>query len=299
MTDPKEVEGAQASTAAQPNGASEKTPTPLKSAMAPARKPTRQFPTTRIALAKQLDLLRAFDAASGPSLTPTTLAKVSQLIGMTVSTISLANPFFVNIGLLRKIDSTKFASTPEVHEYTIAYEWNRETAAHKLAPTFRNSWFWHALETQIKFKGAMQEHEASAMLAQASDASQDYKPQIMWCIQYLEAVGLIAREGGVIRFGAAYNETNTATTTEVVQVEQEEAGKDTPPAPSTKKVQPSGIATSFTQQPEGMLRFHVSVNVEMTEMRDWRPDRITALFAGIAQVLSAKADVEREGANES
>jgi len=94
----------------------------MKAPAIAARRPTRQCPTVRIAAAKQLDLLRAFDAAAGPNAAPVTLATVSKLIGMTVSTISLANPFFVAVGLLRKIEATKFTPTAEVHEYAVAYE---------------------------------------------------------------------------------------------------------------------------------------------------------------------------------
>ena len=39
----------------------------------------------------------------------------------------------------------------------------------------------------------------------------------------------------------------------------------------------------------------MSVNVTMSEMSGWQADRIAALFAGVAQVLAAKGNVEQEG----
>ena len=44
---------------------------------------------------------------------------------------------------------------------------------------------------------------------------------------------------------------------------------------------------------EGAMRFNVSFTVDMAEMANWRADRIAAFFAGIAQVLAAKAEVEK------
>lgn len=277
------------------NGAQAKEPIAMPGKATKARKPTKQFPTVRIAAAKQLDLLRAFDAAAGPSANAVGLAEVSKLIGMTASTISLANPLFVGVGLLRKLDSNKFAPVPEVREYVVAYEWNKEIAAHKLAPIFRRAWFWEALEAQLKFKSTMPEHEASALIAQAAEATADYKQQIMWCLFFLEASGLIEREEGMVRSGAAYGQLGASE--QPVDTKDRavvrDGGAASPSKTAHEQAGGNAVATTFTQQPEGMLRFHVSVNVEMTEMRDWKPERITALFAGIAKVLAAKADVEQ------
>ena len=57
-----------------------------------------------------------------------------------------------------------------------------------------------------------------------------------------------------------------------------------------------GVTTTFNQAPEGLVQFAVSVRVDMAELSSWRPDRIAAFFAGIAQVLAAKGDVEQKAA---
>ena len=43
----------------------------------------------------------------------------------------------------------------------------------------------------------------------------------------------------------------------------------------------------------GTVNFNVSVRVEMTEFATWKPERIAAFFNGMAQVLAAKANVEK------
>ncbi len=39
--------------------------------------------------------------------------------------------------------------------------------------------------------------------------------------------------------------------------------------------------------PEGVLRLYVDLSVDVSEMREWRPERITAYFAGVERALRA------------
>jgi hypothetical protein len=75
-----------------------------------------------------------------------------------------------------------------------------------------------------------------------------------------------------------------------VQLTDEEPVREARRAPS--------IATAFSQAPEGVLRFNVDVSVDMKEFATWQPERISAFWAGIAQVLAAKAKVEAGGRKE-
>lgn len=44
---------------------------------------------------------------------------------------------------------------------------------------------------------------------------------------------------------------------------------------------------------EGTIQFHLSVKVNMAEFKGWPPDTVAAFFGGIAQVLNAKAALEK------
>lgn len=267
-----------------------------------ARRPTQLLPTTRIAAPKQIDLLRAFDAAAGPTRSPVGLEAVGKVAGMAANTISLATPFFTASGLLIK-DGQKFLPVDAVHDYLVAHDWKPDIAAHRLAPIVRQTWYWRELETQLKYKQTMRETEVEALLAQAAEATPDYRQNIQWIVAFLDIVGLIVRDSGVVRFGPAYASNGAIDAPPVEGSAQREAAPAqdasaaTPPAP-TRPASSSPLATSFTQHPDGELTFHVSVRVKMSEMQGWQPDRIAALFAGVAQVLSAKADVERDAADD-
>ena len=53
------------------------------------------------------------------------------------------------------------------------------------------------------------------------------------------------------------------------------------------------VSTVFSQPADGLVQFNVSVKVDMREFAGWAPERITAFFGGIAQVLAAKGSIEK------
>jgi hypothetical protein len=249
-------------------------------------KPNRPLPTNRIAFPKQLDVLRGLDAAAGPMRNAVTLVEVSKIVKMNRDTISLASGFFVDAGLVERIEGSKFRPTDVVHEYAMAYGWAPETAAHKLAPAFRQSWFWPILESRLRFR-AIGEREALQVFAEETGASPDYEPQLRLILTFLEVAGLVNIDGGMVRLQAA----------STPEPEPSAKPESPPPTPPATKPGSGGVSTTFTQQPEGLVQFAVSVRVDMTELRTWKPDRIAAFFAGIAQVLAAKGDVELEASD--
>lgn len=251
-----------------------------------ATRPNKPLPTIRIAFPKQLDILRGFVAAAGANRKPVTLAEVGAIVKLHPNTISLANGFFVDVGLLERVESTKFRPSDAVYEFAQAHEWKPETAAHKLSPLLTNTWFWTPLEGRLKFNPNMPEREALAILAEGAGASPDYAPQLRLILAFLEAAGFIAQDSGIVRLQA----------TPLVQPEV--PPKRETPLPPSPKPPTGGVSTTFTQQPEGMVQFAVSVRVDMTELRTWKPERIAAFFAGIAQVLAAKGDMEMEATDE-
>src|SRR5262249_40452892 len=125
--------------------------------------------------------------------------------------------------------------------------------------------------------------EAINTLAEASAAAPDYRPNLRMLVEFLEASGIVQREGNTIKIARAPEAASA--TQDAAPIE-----RDPPPIQRT-----SAVTTAFSQPTEGVVQFHVSVKVEMAEFANWRPDRIAAFFAGIAQVLAAKAAIEQGG----
>ncbi len=248
-------------------------------------RPTKYLPTPRITFSKQLDILRAWAAASGPTLKVASNDAVAEIVKMNPSTVSLANPFLASGGLIIKTDGG-YTPCQEVVSFLRAYEWSPETAAHKLAPVLAKTWFAEELLSKLAF-GPMTEDETIQDLADAANAGPEYRGQLEMLLAYLAAAGLVQRDGNQIKKGVMSMSASLTAPTESPPSKQEPIASQEVVAPPPKPVVASLFGTT-----EGAVNFHVSVRVDMGEFANWKPERIAAFFGGIAQVLAAKAKVE-------
>lgn len=255
------------------------------SAKTRSNKPTKVLPTARIAFGKQMDILRAYAAASGPNNKLVTLREVSEIVKMASGTVTLSNPFFVDIKLIVRTEGMGLTPSSAVMEFGRAYEWNRETAAHKLAPLMAKTWFAEALLPKLAF-GEIPEKEAISTLADKSSSPPQYKNQLRLLLDYLEASGLIKRENGHVKAARAVTLADATPQAEHDEVAAEDR--------STKASVASRVSTSFAQPTQGNVNFHIDFKMDMAEFAGWQADRIAAFFNGIAQVLSAKAAIEKD-----
>ena len=249
----------------------------------PSKKPTKNFPTTRVAFEKQCDLLRGWVAASGSAGRPTTNRAVAAIVKMAQPTVSLANAFFIENGFLQKSEGG-LVPAPEVKSYARFSEFSPESAGHKLAPLLEKSWFYQALHPHLRF-GQMNKRDALATLADESHAGSAYLGRLRVILDYLELAGLIHSEGDLI--------------TTVSSETREFPPQEPPVAQKAQSVRGAHIPSTAVvpQSTEGAVNFHVDVRVDMSELAGWSADRITAFFSGIAQVLAAKSALE-EGADD-
>jgi len=258
-------------------------PIPVEDNAAQARplrqRPTKILPTDRINFTKQLDLLRAWAAASGPGGKAVTNNEIAEMVKMQASTVSLANPFFGSIGLLQKSEGG-YVPSSDVVAYQRAAEYS-ESPSHKLAPAMRESWFGAALLPKLSFR-PLTENESLAILHDAAQAPFEYRQHIKMLFEYLIAAGIAQREGDSIKSAKpAFEFGASAPTIESIRTE-----------PETMTPAKQSVATTYAASPEGGISFHISVKVTMDQFATWQPERITAFFAGIAQMLAAKAKIE-------
>jgi hypothetical protein len=248
-------------------------------------KPTRTLPTDRIGFDKQLDILRAYAAASSQGSKSVTLEDLAQIMKMSPTTVTMANPFLSSVGFISRTD-TGYMPAQEVLSFLRAYEWNRDTAAHKMGPIVENSWFFTTVKSRLEF-GPQEEEEVIQMLGETASASQEYRKGLRTLVEYMIAVGLVQRDGSQLRL---------SRTTSAVPA----SGDASPPKTETaKSINDSEtknriVSTAFSKTAEGAVHFNVSVRVDMEQFAGWQPERIAAFFAGIAEVLKAKAGVETE-----
>jgi hypothetical protein len=262
---------------------------PKKPAPKPARaatsaaKPTKYLPTDRITFIRQLDILRGWAAASGPNNKIVSNDDAAEIVKMAGSTLSMNNAFYAQNGFLTKADGG-YIPAPEVFSFLRAYEWSPESAATKLAPIIAKTWFAEELLPKLAF-GPLTTAEAIQHLADACSAGPGYRSQLRFLLDYLGNGGLVEWDGTQVRKGAVNVTASTAPSTDIVQ---------TPSNPPPSTPEPSKrTAPTFFGTTEGAVNFNVSVRVDMGEFANWKPERIAAFFNGMAQVLAAKADVDK------
>jgi hypothetical protein len=247
-------------------------------------KPTKTLPTDRLNVTRQLDILRAYAAASANGTRPATVGEVAEIVKMSAATIQLAHPFLASLNLITRTGTGAYTVSAEALSFLNAYEWDKETASHKLGPVMRNTWFGQALLSRITF-GPIDEKNAIAVLAEACSAPPEYEKELRSVIEFMAASGLVLRENGQVR----PRPTMTAPAEPVQAQPRIEEPREKEPS-----VKASRLNTSVESTP-GKFNLNISVEVDMAEFSTWRPERIQAFFRGVAEVLAAKADVEKGG----
>jgi hypothetical protein len=259
----------------------------------PKIKLTKVLPTNRIGLDKQFVLLRAYAAAHASFNEPVSIRQVAGVAKMDRTGISLANGFLLDVGLLAK-SGTGFIPTDPTIAFNHAYEWNAETAPQKLAGVLQKTWFAQKL-TPLIMMGAISENDAIRELASESSAGPEHKGQLKIILEILEKSGVIKRENDSYVRGASFRKNGTS------DVDSEEPNTPSVSAPEQREREyaretpvRSATTTTFNQMTAGAVQFSINVKVDMAEFAGWDPNRITAFFGGIAQVLAAKAKVEQD-----
>jgi hypothetical protein len=207
--------------------------------------------------------------------------EVAKIVDLHSATVGLTTPFFADVGLLRKTPDG-LVPAAEVSEFTRAHEWNPETAFHRLAPLLKHAWFFTRLLPKLRFR-ALSRNEALQELALEAEAAPAYRGQLDTLLDYLAAAGLVATESDQVRL-LQRGTTDDAEPAAQSDPRDRDAGHPSHPH--------SPVATAFANPAAGIVQFNINVKVDVSEFAGWDPSRISAFFAGIAQVLAAKGAIE-------
>jgi hypothetical protein len=251
-------------------------------------RPSKILPTERLTVERQLEILRAYAAASSHGSKAVTLEEVAGVVEMAPTTVSLANAFLASVGFISKTDSG-FMPAPEVVSFLRAHEWNPESSSQKLSPVVEKSWFFQAIKPRLSFN-ATPEDAVIDKLAEAATAPPEYKRNLQMLIEFAVAAGLLQRDGNQLKL----TKPSTASPDSTQRGEGASNGKSSEIAATDSQTKSKMVTTAFAKTAEGAVHFNVSVRVDMEEFAGWEPGRISAFFSGIAEVLKAKAGIEVE-----
>lgn len=273
--------------------AAEESPQAAANAVPPkSRRSGKVLPSDRISFPRQLEILRGFSVAAADAGGTASSNQVGPLISMSHHTINISTPFFASVGLLNRADRGRFAPAAEVTDYSRAHQWTPDTAAHRLAPIIRKAWFGKLISRMVSVQARSVE-DILTDLAGESGADPSNRPQLELLIDFAIAGGLVVRDGAMLRQALPTTRASDA-------VAEAEVVGDQPPPAVASDVPAVGMVSNFRKDnTEGMVSFDVSVRVNMSEFADWRPERISAFFGGIASVLAAKGRMEEDAGSES
>ncbi len=238
------------------------------------------FPTNRIGFDKQVEILRAFAIAAGPNGDKeVSNVEAADLVDLADSTVSLNNFFLTTVGLLTKTERGMFVPSDEVRDFKIAWEWDQDTAGHKLAPKLRASWFGDVLLTKLQMR-SMSRKQAIQELAQIAGVDTTKGTQLNLLLDWLKIGGLIEiGDDGMVQVASRTDGTPSKPKSDAV------------PEKTEKEPRRTAVATT---QSQGGISLNFALRVDMAELADWDASRITAFFEGVSQVLAAKTGIPQE-----
>jgi hypothetical protein len=162
------------------------------------------IPTDRVSFDKQASALRAYAAASGREKKAVTNEEVAAVMSdLVASSISLCNPFFSDAALLVQ-EGRKLRPVEAVFDFQHAYEWNPDTAGHKLGPVLSQHWATKCLVPKLAFR-QLSKDEAIAFLAEESKATTSHRKNLDTLLEFLNFAGVIRLDGNAVSKTANQN----------------------------------------------------------------------------------------------
>lgn len=184
------------------------------------RQAARVLPNDRLSLAKQLHVFRAYAAASGDERKAVSNNDVADTGGGLVgSSVSLCNPWMVDIGALSR-EGSKQRPSQALFDYLHAYNWSADTAGAKLYPLFIENWAAKALLPKLTLRQLSKE-EAIMALADAAKAPRSYQKSLEILLEFLSISGVVRFDGNTVVKGQPPGEDKGAGEDD----EEEEADK--------------------------------------------------------------------------
>jgi hypothetical protein len=125
----------------------------------------------------------------------------------------------------------------------------------------------------------MDESEAISILAQRATAPKEYRGQLKTLVDYMATCGMISRDGSMLSLVRRRPNEMPPEPIPEKPVVSTARGPDDPGGADLSEL-PFGQV--------GSIKFSVSINVDMTQMAQWEPQRIAAFFTGLAQVIASQ-----------
>lgn len=257
-----------------------------------AARPKHPVPTDRLKFPDTaVGSLIAACVASRGGKERVTAESQANLMGVSPATAPLNNTFFVSVGLLKKVGKGEYLPTELALQFQQKWSFDKAAAPSILAPAFRNSWFHEAVRQRVQV-GRPTITQMVETLAGIAGTDSSYATQYRLLLSWLEYVGLIRIDGGVVdlvdddgQVPQPVEVAPTPTPEETPQAAQEavtpeddlEAVEPAAPTPGSKGAEVPVLSLSF------------EVRLTADQMARLAPEHVAALFDVAGKVATVKA----------
>ncbi len=249
----------------------------------------KPLPTDRMKMATQVDALKAITIASKYGEQGVSAVTISPRMGVSPATAGLNNAFFIEAGWIVKERKGHYKPTQAAIDFTRKAGFNETQAAALLAPSLRDTWYYHEVAQQLEMGPATKQRMVE-VLAHAAGATSDHAPQLESVLLWLEYVGLVVVADGYVQLGQRDLQDLQALADEPVAPAALAQPKPRQPAAS------EGERTTTTVQHENgaaqagtVLSLSFDLALTADDLRKLTAEQITALFEAVGKVAAIKA----------
>lgn len=260
-----------------------------KSQRAPAKaRPTEPVPTDRMKFDTQVKALLTACTASRNGSEWITADNMAAMLGISPATAPLNNAFYVYLNLLEKRGKGEYRPTEISLRFQQRWTFDKKTAPTILAPAFEDSWFLDAVKQKLAL-GEATVDEMVETLALVANTDNSYATQYTFCLEWLQYVGLITMENGVVRLvgdGVAPVDPGVVRDDGA----QPSADERPPAAPAQEEIEVQDAQRPLRQDgPPTIVSMSIDISLTADDLRKLSSEQISALFDGVGKVAAVKA----------
>jgi hypothetical protein len=245
---------------------------------------SRALPTDRLKFEVQVDALKALAVSSDNGKHSVGADDLATRLNLSPASAGLNNMFFTEMGLATKEGRGRYKPTPVTCEFARKHSFDAKAAGPVLGPAFSKTWCFQEVQRQTAM-GRVTKDQMVRVLADAAQASNDHRVQLVGVLDWLSYAGLIEVKNDVV--------TVSSESTVDLAPDPPAAGAaegitaDPPGERSTKKDQ----GAPSIGEPSLSLSFDLALTAN--DLQRLSTEQITALFQAVGAVVAIKVAVNR------
>jgi hypothetical protein len=253
-------------------------------------RPTKALPTDRLKWDQQVNALKAIAVASNNGERAVGADDIAPRLGVVPATAGLNNQFFMESKLIIRERKGLYKPTPEVNSFARKHSFNPDGAGRELAAILRRTWYFQAVETQLKM-GTTTRDRMIHILADAAGAAKAHEIKLGSLLAWLEFAGLVSTDGGTVTIPVDAPRPQEDEITDPIDLDA--GGK--PPAGS------SGAGTTgnagrhdppVPPKAEPVLTLSFDFALTAADLKELSPEQIQAVYEAVGKVAAVKATIK-------